>query len=236
MSEIELSIVILCYNKWNFTKSCLDDLQHLDTSRVEIVVVDNASSDETLNQLLERQKTMGNLIVLHNDTNVGFSGGCNRGYQVAQGSHVLFLNNDIRVKDNFNSWALDLTKHCTDTNLVGPTGGKVDPKHDFQFLYETNEPTKEINYLSGWCMVAKRSVWDRLVMKNEVGPFAAQSFFVYFEDTDLSFRASQLNISFDIVPIPVVHFGKVSSKQLNTHQLYLTSKNKFNSIWGNKRS
>ena len=50
----------------------------------------------------------------------------------------------------------------------------------------------------------------------------------------MGFLAKKLNMNFELVDIPVVHFGKVSSKQLNTAKLYLNSKKVFNSYWGKK--
>lgn len=55
---------------------------------------------------------------------------------------------------------------------------------------------------------------------------------MYFNDTDLSFRARKLGIKFDVVPLPdVVHFGKISSSQLNVHQLYIEGRNVFLRDW-----
>ena len=53
----------------------------------------------------------------------------------------------------------------------------------------------------------------------------------FFEDTDISFRARELKIPFKVVSIPVVHFGKVSGKQLNIPKLYQTSKGLFIEKW-----
>lgn len=231
-SNVELSIIIPVYNKWNFTKSCLEDLSKLDKAKVEIIVVDNASTDETIEELKTYQQKMNNLYVIQNLKNEGFSCAVNAGYTKAKASYVMFLNNDIRVKDKFETWAFDLLNSCDNNNLVGPTGGKVDITNEFNFLYETNDSTKEINYLSGWCLVAKKEVWKKLEDKN--GKIFEEKFFCYFEDTDLSFRAKEMGVILDMTPIPVVHFGKVSSKQLNTYELYRKSKIMFNSLWAPK--
>lgn len=234
-TNIEVSVVTPVYNKWNFTKSYLEDLLKLDRAKVEIIVVDNASTDETSKAIKEYEAKVNNLKVIRNDTNVGFGKACNIGYNVSEGKYVVFLNNDIRVRDNFNTWVHDLVANCTDNNLVSPTGGKVDPANEFQFMYETTDPAKDINYLSGWCIAAKREVWSKFIEENSVykGPFSEQ-YFCYFEDTHLSFVAREKGIQLRMASAPVTHFGKVSSKQLNTYGLYKASRDTFIKNWKQK--
>jgi len=118
-----------------------------------------------------------------------------------------------------------------DISLVGPTGGFVDPKRNHEFVYETNDPNKKINYMSGWNLGAKKSVWDKLILEGEEGPFNSQRYFCFFEDTDLSFRATQLGIQFRIIPVDVVHFGHTTAKTLNMNKMYLDSKKVFCERW-----
>ena len=71
-------------------------------------------------------------------------------------------------------------------------------------------------------------------MEGEIGPFAAASFFSYFEDTDLSFRAQKMGIELRIVDVPVRHIGKVTSSKMGISELYVKSKKTFIEIWGKK--
>lgn len=232
----EVSIIIPVFNKWNFTNSALKDLSLLDPNRVEIIIVDNASTDETPVQMTILQNQMQNLIYIKNDKNLGFGAAVNKGFAYSRGSHIIILNNDIRVQSKKDTWVFDLLQHCSDNNLVGPTGGKVDKANNFNFLYETVDNTKDINYLSGWCIGAKRSVWEKFIdisTNTYRGPFC-ENYFVYHEDTHLGFKAKELNIDLLMVPVPVVHFGKVSSKQLNTYTLYQQSREIFIKNWKHK--
>jgi GT2 family glycosyltransferase len=148
----------------------------------------------------------------------------------------MFLNNDIKISNKNYEWLDTFTSavlNSKEPTLFGPTGGLVDSKNNYSFVYETNNPNDKINYMSGWCLTAKKEVWDTLVLDDQQGPFDAKTFFVYYEDTDCSLRAQKLNIKFIIYPLPIVHIGKQTSKLINTSKLYLQSKEKFMKKWVN---
>jgi GT2 family glycosyltransferase len=232
--SIRLSIVIPVFNKWNFTKSCLDDLSKLPADH-EIIVVDNGSTDETQMELEKNSR-----ILYHRENiNLGFAKACNIGYSMASAPNILFLNNDIRVRSNYDSWTNELLKWCP-TALVGPTMGQLDGQ--LNFVQEANYSLPGKSYMSGWCLAASRETWSKLwIPRSEIhaDSFPAQIFseefgLAYFEDTDLSFRARKLNIPMQVVEIPVVHFGKQTSKQLNTYQLYSQARQIFVKKWLSK--
>jgi hypothetical protein len=218
-----LSICIPVFNKFGFTKSCLNDLSKLPNDH-EIIVVDNASSDETESQL----KNSSEITYIRNDKNEGFAKACNKAYSQATAPNVLFLNNDIRVKENHNNWTQELIKHCPDS-LVGPTMGQL--AYNFSFVKEANQYLDGLSYMSGWCLAASKEIWQKLIIPNTNNQVFSEEFFCYFEDTDLSFRARELQIPFKVVDIPVVHFGRISSNQLNTQQLYTSAKQIFFNKW-----
>lgn len=223
----QLSIVVPVYNKYNFTKSCLQDLFKLPTDTHEIIVFDNGSSDETQVEL-EKIKDQSNFRYIRSELNGGFAFACNRGYHAASAPNVLFLNNDIRVKKDYQTWTQPLLEHCENA-LVGPTMGQLDDR--FNFVKEANGELKgPFVYMSGWCLASSKKILDRLREKNYIGPFS-EDFFCYFEDANLGISAARLNIPFKVVSIPVVHFGKVSSQQLNTYNLYIRAKNIFTEKW-----
>ncbi len=235
--QVDLSIVIPVYNKFNFTKSCLQDLSHLPNNH-EIVIVDNASSDET-NKELEGmcEHTNMNLIYVKNSHNYGFAKACNIGYSISTGRNVLFLNNDIRVKSNYTNWTQQIIMNCDDA-LVGPTMGQLD--NNLNFVQEANKILGGKSYMSGWCLGSSKQNWKKLdIMRTPVYEhdchisqiFSEEYGLAYFEDTDLSFRAKQLNIPFKVIDLPVIHFGKMTSRQLNTHKLYSDARKIFIDKW-----
>lgn len=253
MNEKTLSIVIPVFNKFNFTKSCLEDLYKLPENH-EIIVIDNGSTDETQEQLKDNKR----IIYIRNSVNEGFAKACNKGFSICQSRNLMFLNNDIRVKDNYSNWTKEIIEYCNLAwcgckeqclceridYLIGPTMGQLDK--NLNFVKEANKVLGGNSYISGWCIAASRAVWSKLyfyrksdAMKTYCVPPPAQIFseefgLAYFEDTDLSFRARKLGIEFKIVDIPVVHFGKQTSVQLNTHKLYTEARKIFVKKWSNK--
>ena len=114
-----LSIIIPVWNKYNFTKACLEDLSRLPLDH-EIIVVDNDSTDETRAALEKNTR----IAYKRNKENLGFAKACNIGWSMASGPNMLFLNNDTHVRSNHENWTHDLISLC-DSGLVGPTMGEL---------------------------------------------------------------------------------------------------------------
>lgn len=233
---MKVSILIPVLNKWNFTKSCLNDLSHLNPKdEIEIMVIDNGSTDETPKELACIKESMTNLVTIRSDENLGFGKGLNLLYEKAKGDVVIFLNNDIRVEKNKEGWIHSIYEGCDDNSIVSPSGGFVDPKDSYHFKWHSSDPAKlhKMNYMSGWCLAAKKAVFDKLVVdSNEYkGPFDEIFGKAYYEDTNLSFAAKKMGMKFNLVPVPVHHFGQVSAKQLNLNGLYNKTRQIFADRW-----
>jgi len=237
---IKLSIIIPVFNNWNFTKAILKDLSELPDDH-EVIVIDNGSTDDTELMLT----TMwfdgvggpilpGGFRYIKNKTNEGFARACNKGFGASRGEYVMFLNNDVRVQDNYKTWTQPLIKAAEDGAIVGPTGGLLDA--NLNFIKETNAMEDGNFYISGWNLTARKTVLTGFILGNDSGPFSEEFGLAYFEDTDLGFRARQAGISMKIVPVPVIHFGKMTSKKLNTSELYLKAKTIFVNKWLSKIS
>jgi GT2 family glycosyltransferase len=219
-----LSIITPVFNKVNFTKSYLSDLSKLPDD-VEIIIVDNASSDETEAELSKNKR----ITYIRNNENIGFGRASNIGFQVASAPNVLFLNNDVRVKSNHTNWIDVIIKEARDGCIVGPTMGQLDK--DLNFVQEANKVLPGNSYMSGWCLGGLKETFNKLIEGNDRGPFS-ERYFCYFEDTHMGFLARQLGIPSKVIEVPVVHFGKVSSKQLNTSKLYSEARKIFVEKWG----
>ncbi|MFQ6609664.1 MAG: glycosyltransferase, partial [Fidelibacterota bacterium] len=79
------------YNGESILTDCLDSLRNSTYTSLEIIIVDNGSTDNSVNIVNKRYPEV---ICLQQSENLGFAGGCNRGVENATGKYVLILNND----------------------------------------------------------------------------------------------------------------------------------------------
>lgn len=122
-SALVASIVIPVFNQVAYTRQCLETLYLVtdDPRGWEVIVVDDASSDETPEFLQEASQRYPNLTVIQNERNLGFSGACNAGAAQARGRQIVFLNNDTLPKPG---WLQALVRESADPK-VGIVGAKL---------------------------------------------------------------------------------------------------------------
>lgn len=94
---IKFSVLIVSYNNLRLIKDCLGALYKAVTDEVEIIIVDN-NSDKDVIEYLELQKK---IILIKNNSNVGFGKANNQAAEIAKGKWLVLLNNDTEVKNNF---------------------------------------------------------------------------------------------------------------------------------------
>ena len=217
-----VSILILCYNKVEYTLKCLDALfANTVYKNYEVIVVDNASVDETP-VLLE---TYGDKIkFVHSKTNLGFVGGNNLAANYAKGEYVVFLNNDTEVKPN---WLIYLYK----TFMVNPSAGAVGSMLVYEdgtlqeaggiifkdatgWNYGKGKSavssqfnfTREVDYCSGAALMVRK---DLFLLH---GKFDERFAPAYFEDTDLCFGIRKLGYKVFYCPFSkVVHHEGITA-------------------------
>tara|TARA_S200000501_G_scaffold362636_1_gene392353 strand:- start:283 stop:1320 length:1038 start_codon:yes stop_codon:yes gene_type:complete len=91
MSSPKVSVIIPHWNGIEILSECLESLLQSTYQDLEIIVVDNASSDSSVDWL---SINFPQVVLIENDKNYGYAGGCNKGAKVANGEYLLFLNND----------------------------------------------------------------------------------------------------------------------------------------------
>jgi O-antigen biosynthesis protein len=240
----KVSIVIITYNCLEYTKFCIDSvLSKTSWPNYEILIIDNASADETPQYLREIEKTHEKIRVILNKDNLGFAGGNNLGIKEVDGDVVVLLNNDTIVT---KGWLFGLVKHLKndDVGMVGPvtnwTGNEAkievdytDPKDMDAFarkytLEHLNE-TMELRTLAMFCVAIKREVINKVGLLDErykVG---------MFEDDDYATsvrRGGYKNICAEDVFIH--HFGSVSFKKLDDEKyqkIFAENKKRFEDKW-----
>src|SRR5690606_36088756 len=125
LAEPKVSVVVLAYNNLALTQACLASIEaHSGYRNLEVIVVDNASSDGTADWLrdwADAPSAAGHeRRILLNESNLGFSGGNNVGLRAATGDFLVLLNNDTYVTPG---WVRGLRHHLREDpglGLVGP--------------------------------------------------------------------------------------------------------------------
>ena len=93
----KVSIIIVSFNTEEVLKKCLDSIYHyLPIDKTEVIVVDNASADNSVKTIKEKYSKVK---IIENNVNVGFSKAVNQGIKISTGSYVLLLNSDIELID-----------------------------------------------------------------------------------------------------------------------------------------
>ncbi len=101
MENIDLSIIIVSYNTCDLLLKCLESIRNMEhkTWNMEIIVVDNGSTDDTLTQVskFKSQNQNLNLKTIYNKENLGFAKANNIGIKASSGRYILLLNSDTIV-------------------------------------------------------------------------------------------------------------------------------------------
>ncbi len=215
-----VSIVIPVHNEWDYTYSCLYSvLANTDGISCELIVADDASSDETK----YAPAHVKGIKVVRNENRLGFIKNCNNAAKAATGSYLLFLNNDTNVQKNWLSSLVGLMESDPKIGVVGsklvyPDGklqdaGGIIWKDASCWSYgRWDDPEKakygcirEVDYLSGASLLIRSGLWKM------IGGFDERYSPAYYEDADLALEAR--NRGYRVVYQPesiVVHFEGVS--------------------------
>jgi len=244
---IDLSIVILNWNVRDLLDRCLASLRS-ERYVLEIIVVDNASRDDSVAMLRAKYPQVE---LIANAVNRGFTSGNNQGIAVSRGRYVMVLNPDTEVLgDALDQLVIYLDGH-PDVGAIGPQ--LLNPDRSIQSsrrrfptlaiaFFESTwlqglaprdvlahytmddvapDHIHEVDWLNGACTVFRREVLDR------VGVYDAQNFFMYSEELDLCRRVKEAG--WKIVYLPeaqVVHYvGQSSDQAVAARHIYFqTSK------------
>ncbi len=230
---VTLSVVIVTWNSAADIGRCLASLRRAAGTRaVEVVVVDNASTDRTL----EAVRAFPEARCVASPRNLGFAGGSNRGAEEARGSVILLLNPDTEVAPEAIERLLDRLEETSGRlAAVGPVLLNADGSTQSageRFLTPREyllrrvlllpkpackaEGPYPVEWASGACLAIRRAAWEA------VGPLD-ESFFLYAEDMEWCWRARRAGWRVEIVPgARVVHFKGASIRQ-NRKQAILSN-------------
>ncbi len=217
-----VSILVLCYNKADYTLRCLEAVfRNTDYPRYEVIVLDNASTDITPAML---EAYSSRIKFIHSPANLGFVGGNNFAARSAEGDFLVFLNNDTEVQpgwltEAYNCFLRNPKAGAVGSMLIYPNGtlqeaggvifrdgsgwnygrGQLPNSSRFQFV-------REVDYCSGAALTIKADLFRRL------GGFDERFAPAYYEDTDLCFAVRKLGYKVLYCPSSkVIHHEGITS-------------------------
>lgn len=236
---VDVSVVLVNFNTKDLLLSCIRSVQeHIKSTKYEIIAVDNASTDGSLEAL----KKLKNIKLIVNKENLGFAGANNQGIRAAEGKYVLLLNSDTLISDNvvgeMSKW-MDSNRKvgiatCAlknrDNSFQGtggyfPTLGRVFSWMTIQDipgvdkLIKPFHPMKNKAIVKGMEFYKKEKELDwvtgafffvRKEVFEQVG-LLDESYFMYVEEVDFCYRAKKKGWRVWYLPgWSIVHYGGAS--------------------------
>lgn len=250
--KYSVSIVIPVFNNSEFTDKCISKIieNTSDEYKYEIIIVDDNSTDNTLEIITSWQSKINNLQYYKLNENLKFGYACNYGATKSKGDILAFLNNDTEPQKNWLNFAIDRLLSNKEIGIVGckllyPDNtiqhcgidffNDVNPEYKIwpMHRYLNSEPTdpkvnivEEVPAVTGAALFIKKSLF------NEVGKFDL-SYKMYFEDTDLCFKVRNkgFKIFYEPKSIIIHHEGKSSPNQERIDELNANAAKIFFSKW-----
>jgi GT2 family glycosyltransferase len=229
-----LSVVIVSWNTRELTLEALASFLPARDPQLEVIVVDNASSDGSADAI---EASFPEVHVIRNDRNTGFAGGVNLGLRAARHRLILLLNPDTRVIGDVLARLVEYADAHPEAGILGPrildeNGALQASKFRFPsllnqllaatYLYQlfprsrffnrermggsTRHEAERVDAVSGCAFLVRRELLDRVGMLDE-------AFFMYSEEVDLCYRAAQAGFEVHYAPVgEIVHLGGASSR------------------------
>jgi GT2 family glycosyltransferase len=225
-----VSIILVNFNGIAVILNCLASIQrHLMPGEYEVIVVDNQSTDGSVDAIAEAFPQVQLLLAPRND---GFGAGNNLGAKAAQGEFLLLLNSDTEISSNILSPLLAMADRNGEIGILGPQLRNPDAsfqistspaislqgeaaavkllrqyERDPESVVQQFSTPQAVDIVVGAAMLIRRSLFESL------GGFD-EDYFMYFEESDLCQRAREAGWQVWYIPeVQVMHIKGASTQQ-----------------------
>ncbi|MEA5582840.1 glycosyltransferase family 2 protein [Nodularia harveyana UHCC-0300] len=230
--RILVSIILVNYNGADVLPACLNSLaEFIPQDTCEIILVDNNSQDHSIDYVTEN---FPEIKIIRMSRNCGFGAGNNAGAKISRGKFLFLLNTDTILTNNIIPHLIDLMQKRQEVGIVGTK--LLFPNQSFQIsvsptigikgefksrrLHKYAESNCNLNFLEKDYQVIKEvdivvgaSLFIRAELFDSLGGFD-ESFFMYFEDSDLCQRVQNKGYKIIYTPeVSVIHIRGHSMKK-----------------------
>jgi GT2 family glycosyltransferase len=258
---MDVTVIIVHYNTVALLIECIRSVyQYTNNNTFEIIVVDNASADHDIKKVTD---IFSEVQFIFNDKNVGFGSANNQGISIARGKYIFLLNSDtLLISDAVNAFFCYMEKPehnvaaCCGGDLIKPDGTKQVAYGNFPTLAEAisalgffvfyrkffdrnlssgvfnySDAIKKVDYICGADMFLRAEILKT------TGIFDSD-FFLYFEETELSFRISAAGYESILLPeVKIIHLegASLGREPFNKQKLIFFAKSRrlfFNKCYG----
>ena len=219
---MDLSIIIVTWNTKDLLQKCLDSIyKTIHDITFEVIVIDNASEDDTVVML---RGNFPHITLLKNSQNLGFGAANNQGLQIMRGRYALLLNSDTvltihAVEELFTFMETHPEAAMACGQLLNADGSKQNSMASFpslltlmtnmpllEYLFPKRYPSKRYNYEKpievdsgiGACLLVRKKAID------EVGMFDERYFF-FFEETDWAYQMKKAGWKIFHIPTAFIY-------------------------------
>ncbi len=230
---VDVSVVVVSWNARRYVQECLESIRHTVGVTVQVIVVDNGSSDGTPEMVIQ---DFPHVFLIPNSQNLGFARANNIGIQAATGKYVCLVNSDVNVPPECLSHLYRYLEHNPTVGMVGPRmlipNGNVARSYmrfptswnclchalSLDVLFRGSrlfggilmtdfrcETTSEVDVLNGWFVAVRRNALREVGLLDE-------AFFMYGEDIDWSYRFHKSGWKrIYLTSAQALHYGGASS-------------------------
>jgi GT2 family glycosyltransferase len=250
---MDLSIVIVSLNTKDILKKCLESIKNL---KLEIIVIDNASTDGSTEMVKKEFSDKGGLAsgwskvkLIENEKNLGYARANNQGIKIAKRRYIFLLNSDTQIKTRSFEKLVKFTKDNSQAGVVGAKLVNLDgsvqasvyyfptiwraikeywlgQKGAYEKYAPKGKKPVEVEAVTGAAMLISRKTIEKIGLLDE-------RYFMYFEDLDYCRRVRKAGLKVYYLPKAEIihHHGKSAQKAGGKAYQYLSQSSKiFNGI------